>query len=94
MMAHRVSLRQMEPIIEILGWVGSLEVLIAYGLNSYQKLRSNSVAFYVLNLTGSVLLIIYTVHKTAFASAFINICWALIALAALGKVFFRRKGQQ
>ena len=73
----------MKILIEILGWVGSLEVLLAYGLNSYQKLRSDSPVFYLLNLTGGILLIVYTVYKDAFASAFINVMWVLIAAIAI-----------
>jgi hypothetical protein len=73
----------MKTLIEVLGWIGSLEVLLAYGLNSYQKLRSDSPVFYLLNLTGGILLIIYTVYKDALASAFINIVWVLIAAIAI-----------
>lgn len=69
--------------IEVLGWIGSFEVLLAYGLNSYQRLRSDSLAFYLLNLTGGAFLILYTVYKGAFASAFINIVWVIIAVIAL-----------
>ena len=73
----------MKLFIEILGWIGSIEVLIAYGLNSYQKLRSDSIAFYLLNLTGGLLLIIYSVYKEAFPNAFINVVWVVIALIAI-----------
>lgn len=73
----------MKLFIEILGWIGSIEVLIAYGLNSYQKLRSDSIAFYLLNLTGGLLLIIYSIYKEAFPNAFINVVWVVIALIAI-----------
>lgn len=80
----------MEVFIEVLGWVGSIEVLIAYGLNSYQKLRSDSLMFYILNLTGGFLLIIYTIFKGAYASAFINVIWVIIAVIALLKFFMKK----
>jgi uncharacterized membrane protein len=67
-----------------------VEVLLAYGLNSYQKLRSDSVAFYVLNLTGALLLIIYTVYKEAYASTFINIVWVIIAVVAMARPFLKK----
>jgi hypothetical protein len=76
----------MDIFINILGWVGSVEVLAAYGLNSYQKIKSDSVLFYVLNLTGGLLLIVYSVYKEAFPNAFINIVWVIIAGVALLKV--------
>jgi len=72
-------------IIDILGWIGSIEVVVAYGLNSYQKIKSDSKTFYLLNLTGGILLIVYSVYKTAYANTFINIVWVIIAIPALVK---------
>lgn len=79
-----------ELLVEIIGWVGSTEILLAYGLNSYQKIKSDSLIFSLLNLTGGLLLILYTVYKEAFANTFVNLVWVLIALIALGK-YFRQK---
>lgn len=77
----------MEWIIDILGWIGSIEVLVAYGLNSYQKIRSDSRLFLFLNITGGIFLIIYTIYKGAYANTFINVAWVLIALPAVFKLF-------
>ncbi len=79
-----------ELLVEIIGWVGSIEILLAYGLNSYQKIKSDSLIFSLLNLTGGLLLILYTVYKEAFANTFVNLVWVLIALIAIGK-YFRQK---
>lgn len=76
----------MSIVIEILGWVGSVEILLAYGLNSYQKIRSDSAWFYLLNLTGGILLIAYSVYKAAWANMFVNVVWVLIALIAVVKL--------
>jgi hypothetical protein len=73
----------MKLIIDILGWIGSIEVIIAYGLNSYQKLKSDSNVFQFLNLTGAIFLIVNTVYYGAYPSTFINIVWVLIAAVAL-----------
>jgi hypothetical protein len=78
-------------LIDFIGWIGSLEVLAAYGFNAYQKMRSDSMLFYFLNLTGGILLIIYTIEKEAFASTFINVCWVIIAAIAIGKIFFKHR---
>lgn len=84
----------MNLLIEIVGWIGSIEVLLAYGLNSYQRLRSDSMVFYLLNLTGGLALIVYTVYKAAYASAFINVVWVLIALIAIGRVLMKKNVTQ
>lgn len=81
----------MELLINALGWIGSVEILIAYGLNSYQKLRSDSMAFYLLNLTGGIFLIVYAMQKDALANAFINVVWVIIAAVAIGKHFYKKR---
>lgn len=75
----------MQLLIDVLGWIGSIEVIAAYGLNSYQKIKSDSVLFQVLNLTGGVFLIINTVYYGAYPSTFINVVWVLIALTSLAR---------
>lgn len=81
----------MELLIDIIGWIGSVEILLAYGLNIYQKLRSDSPWFYFLNFTGGICFVIYTIHKEAFASAFVNVIWVLIAAIAIIKHVNRPK---
>lgn len=76
--------------LEIIGWTGSLEILVAYALNSYQKIKSDSLVFLLLNLTGGLLLIVYTARKEAFASTFINLVWVIIAGLAMMRLFQRR----
>jgi hypothetical protein len=75
----------MEILIHVIGWTGSLMVIAAYGLNSYQRLTSDSYAFLLLNLVGGAFLVIYTTFLSAFASTFINVVWVVIAVPALVK---------
>jgi len=81
----------MKLLIDIIGWVGSIEVILAYALNSYQKLKSDSVIFQMLNLTGGIFLIINTIYYHAYPSAFINVVWVMIAFVALTRKFFITK---
>ena len=76
----------MEMIIDILGWIGSVEVLLAYGLNTYQKIKSDSAVYTLLNLTGGIFLIIYSFYYAAYANTFINVVWAIVAIIALFKL--------
>ncbi len=57
---------------DLVGWLGSFCVVIAYGLNSYQKLKSDSWLFYALNIAGGIFLIIFSFYKDAFPNVFIN----------------------
>lgn len=81
----------MKLLIDIIGWIGSIEVILAYGLNSYQKLNSDSLTFQVLNVTGAFFLIINTIYYGAFPSAFINVVWVLIALPAIYRIVKGKK---
>ena len=81
----------MKTLLELLGWIGSLEVIIAYGLNSYQRLRSDSFLFYFLNITGGLLLIVYSIYKSAYANTFINVVWVVIAVPAVIKLLRKSK---
>ncbi len=84
-----------ELLINVLGWLGSMAVLLAYGLISARKLRGDSWFYQGLNLVGSVFLIINTLHYRALPSAFVNLVWSLIALLALfnlGRGLRRKNG--
>ncbi len=73
----------MELFITILGWIGSIEVVAAYALNSSQKIKSDSLIFQTLNLTGAIFLIINSIYKEAYPFTFINTVWSVIAVVAI-----------
>ena len=77
--------------IDILGWIGSVEVILAYGLISNGKVHGKSVSYQLLNLTGSVFLIANTVFYQAYPSTAINGVWMVVAIVALFQVWVRRK---
>jgi phosphoglycerol transferase MdoB-like AlkP superfamily enzyme len=82
-----------EILIDIIGWIGSVEVILAYALISSNKVDSKSQFYQWLNLTGAILLIANTVYYGAFPSTAINLVWVVIAVVALGKVYFPRRSQ-
>ena len=70
-------------LIDILGWLGSLELLLAYFLVSHNRLSPTTGSYQWLNLTGSIFLLINTMYYGAFPSTFLNLVWGAIALVAL-----------
>lgn len=80
----------MKLLIDIIGWSGSIMVIAAYGLNSYQKIKSDSQLFLFLNLVGGLFLIIYSVYYTAYANTFINVVWVIIAIPAIVKLISKK----
>lgn len=72
----------MELIVDILGWLGSILVLLAFGLNIYKKITSDSITYLVLNFVGGIFLIIYSYYYHAYANAFINLVWTIVSIFA------------
>jgi hypothetical protein len=73
--------------IDIIGWSGSVSVLIAYGLLNTHKLTAKSKLYQWLNIIGSLCLIINTIFYNAYPSTFVNIVWLAIAVFALINIF-------
>ena len=78
-------------LIEILGWLGSLLVIIAYTLNMNNKLPANSPAYYGLNIAGSAFLIINTAYHHAFPSMVVNVIWVIIPVVTIVKYQLNKK---
>ena len=79
----------MEVWITAMGWIGSVAVIAAYALNSLQKIKSDSLLFQVLNLTGAILLIVNSLFNEAYPFTFINTVWAAIALVAIFRILYK-----
>jgi hypothetical protein len=74
--------------IDLGGWLGAILLLAAFGLNAFNSISARSRSYQVLNIVGSILLIINTGWHRAWPSAFVNVVWVIIAGAAA----FRRAG--
>ena len=73
----------MNALIEIIGWLGAVLVLSAYGLLSSHRLSSRSAAYQVLNIAGSIGLVINSGWNGAIPSAGVNVIWLGIGAHAL-----------
>jgi hypothetical protein len=70
-------------MIDIIGWIGAASLLVAYALVSTRRLTGDSTIYQLLNVGGSVLLIINSFFYGAYPSVGINIAWIAIAFSAL-----------
>jgi hypothetical protein len=59
---------------------------------SFRKLPPDAGAYQVMNAAGSALLIVNTVFYHAFPSAFVNLIWIFIAIAAYLRIKRRPVG--
>jgi hypothetical protein len=71
--------------IDSFGWIGATLLLIAYGLVSLRGYKGTSVRYQLLNLAGSALLIVNSGFYGAYPSAFLNVVWIVIAIAAIAR---------
>lgn len=72
-------------IVDVVGWVGSLALIMAYWSVSKKRIKPESFAYHSLNIGGSLLLIVNTYYYGAFPSAAVNIIWVFIGLFYISK---------
>ena len=70
-------------VIEIVGWYGAIAILLAYVLINFHVLETDSPAYILLNLTGSLGILINTYSKKSYPPAALNLIWMLIAAFGL-----------
>jgi hypothetical protein len=68
-------------VVDVMGWAGGAVLFLAYGLVSWGRLQGGSVAFQLLNLTGSAGLLANSAFHGAWPSAVLNGLWMVIGLA-------------
>ncbi len=78
------------PLIDILGWTGSVLYLLAYALVSAKKTEGDSVLYQGLNVVAGMLLVIYTLSLGAYATSGLNAVWVAIGILTLGRKWLTR----
>ena len=68
--------------VEILGWVGMVEILTAYTLNAVGVISAGLI-YLVLNASGALFLSFISFQKHAWQPFCLNVTWTLIGLIAL-----------
>ena len=80
----------LDVFMEVVGWVGALLILAAYGLLSAGKLDARSPSYQWLNVVGAVGFILNSGWNGAWPSAALNVIWVGIGAVALVKIFGKR----
>ena len=68
---------------EITGWIGAFFALLAFGLNSFEVIDSQSLLYLGMYSLGCLLMAFYGFSKKAPASWVLNIIFLLVAILAL-----------
>ncbi|GAB1817185.1 CBU_0592 family membrane protein [Herbidospora sp. RD11066] len=80
----------MSTFITVIGVVGAIALLIAYGLVSTGKMTGDSMTYQAINLTGAVTLAVNSAYHGAWPSAILNIVWTAIGVFTVGRLVARR----
>jgi len=72
-----------KSVIEIAGWFGVALILVAYLLNSFEVVASDSSTYQTLNALGAAGIVWSSTVKKDYQPALLNLIWLIIALIAL-----------
>jgi hypothetical protein len=75
----------METLIEILGWIGTILILLAYFLVSNKKVSGDSTVYQLMNLLGVIGVGVNVFHQRAWPAVALQVVWGIIAIFALIK---------
>jgi len=90
-MRHQPILsKPMDILFEVIGWTGTVAILLGYLLLSIGKIE-NGPLYQWFNLVGASALLVYGAFHSAWASAILNLVWSAIAVFALVQIVRRRR---
>ncbi len=68
---------------EIVGWYGVIAILSAYALATFMVIPANGFWHQMLNLTGSIGVLVVAISKKDYQPIVLNAIWGFVALVAL-----------
>jgi hypothetical protein len=74
------------------GVIGVLMMLVAYALAQLGRMRVDRLPSLLMNLVGSLLVLLSLLFKFNLSAALMEAAWALVALFGLAKLALRRRG--
>lgn len=81
-------------MIMLIGLLGTVFCVGAYGLLTFERITANSITFHGLNMVGAVLLltsIAYDFDWGDFGGVLIEVCWIVISVFGLTKLLLNSK---
>lgn len=76
----------MDILTNILGWCGTVLIVLAYYLVSNKKVDSTGALYQWMNLLGAIGIGVNVFYRQAWPSVALEIVWGGIALVALVKM--------
>jgi len=70
-------------INEIIGWYGTIAIILAYALLSFEIIASTNLVYQILNCTGAIGITYISFKKKAYQPGVLNVIWTIIAIVAI-----------
>lgn len=70
-------------IAETIGWYGTIAIVGAFALVSFEVFPATSILYQILNGTGALSIVYISFKKKAYQPGVLNVIWAIIAGAAI-----------
>lgn len=77
-------------LYDFIGSVGVATIILTYILLQTERLKSESLAYSVLNALGAGMIVFSLVYSFNFAAFVVESLWVLISLYGIGKYFFNK----
>jgi len=86
---------QNSVVIEIVGWLGTALILLAYFLLTIKKINRDSKSYHGMNLIGGLGIVVNSILNGAYPPAGLNLVWSVIALYGIikGLRIFKRSSK-
>lgn len=72
-----------KTIDELIGWYGTVAIVLAFALVSFEVIPVTNVWYQVLNGTGALGIVYISFKKKAYQPGVLNVIWAVIAGVAI-----------
>ena len=76
-------------IVDLIGFIGVFQILLAYTLNVSGRLEKNNLTFILLNLLGAILACLASILMEYIPFIILEGVWAIVSLISLIK--YKRK---
>lgn len=73
----------MEVIVQIVGWVGTVLIVLAYVLVSTKKMDGSNTYYQLINLFGALGVGVNVFYQEAWPALALQVVWGIIAVLAL-----------
>ena len=76
---------------DVIGSIGVGLIILTYILLQTEKIRSESLAYSVLNGLGAALIVYSLIYNFNFSAFVVESLWVLISIYGIGKYFLKGK---